>query len=174
MKKIAIFILIIYSLNSNSQNENIEVDGIVTYFFNENLGTKADVSSKVYFRPAQYSDTLNKNFSKLRYFEVLVGASSYASKYSKPNRKTLAKRKRNVDSLNLYKKLTDDILIQIKDKSYKTSVDGVGRFNIKVPKGFYEIIVVSSNRKGRKLNRFVEIKNQQQMDLDLDFEFGRI
>lgn len=167
-----LILLLAFCSFSYGQNEKIEVEGVVTYFHNSNLGNKADIGSKVYFRPAKYSDTLNKDFSRLRYFEVVVNTNKMTSKYKKQTPASKEKAEKENDSLQHYKKLTDDTIDSFKDDVLKATVDGTGRYKVELPSGFYEIIIVSSNRKGRKLNRFVEIKEDETMDLD--FEFGRI
>ncbi|MGG5486298.1 hypothetical protein [Gaetbulibacter sp. PBL-D1] len=157
---------------SYSQEEETTVEGIVTYFHNETIGNRADTGSIVYFRPAKYTDTINNSFYKLRYFEVYLNSSALTAKYIKPSDKKLEEIKRNTDSLNFYDELTDKAIKNISSETFKTSVDGTGRYKIKLPNGLYEIIVISSNRKGRKLNRFVEIIDNKPVDVD--FEFGRL
>lgn len=173
MKKLPlIIILLIFSNPILAQDKIVEVEGVVTYFFNDNLGNKADTGSNVFLRAAKYSDTINNTFAKQRYYEIIVNANSMTSRFIKKTPDREAELKSATDSLKLYRKLNKAFIQENKDVFFKATVDGHGRYKSKVPEGLYEIIVFSKNRSGRQLNRFVEIEKGTPMNLD--FEFSRI
>lgn len=172
--KTKIILLFLFTTSILFSQNKINVKGVVTYFYNENLGFKADIGTTIIFNKIQESDSLKSPISKYRYFEVLINAKNQIHKYSKPSE--LQKREYNKlkDSLKVYKESYKVYVDDLKTNSENIilTINGAGNYSVDIPVGYYEIIAISKNKYGRILNKHFKIASEKS--IIIDFEFGRI
>ncbi len=155
------------------KQEPSEVTGVITYYFNKNFGDKPDIGAKVYLinekKKVDHSSidsfiniTMDKHLyeSLIESSEIdkLIGKDFQPSKSSIENRnkeiETLKQKlaSYNVETDDKYKLLDNRSASQLYNLVGKsdnvTTVDGSGRFNLKVPSGEYTSLIISNGRKG--------------------------
>lgn len=84
--KIKILLLLIFATSFSFSQNNVNVKGVVTYFFNDNLGYKADTGTTIIFNKIPKSNSLKSPISKYRYFEISINAKNKIRKYVKPSK----------------------------------------------------------------------------------------
>ncbi|PWI28897.1 hypothetical protein DI383_14325 [Flavobacteriaceae bacterium LYZ1037] len=172
--KIKILLLLIFATSVSFSQKNVNVKGVVTYFFNDNLGYKADTGTTIILNKIPESDSLKSPISNYRYFEISINAKNQIRKYVKPSESDQKEYNQLKDSLEIYKDSYKNYVDDLKNNTDKIilTVDGIGNYNVDVPIGYYEIIAISKNRYGRILNRHIKITAEKPNIVD--FEFGRI
>ena len=128
--------------------------GVVTYFFNENLGNKPDVGAEIYVIDSE--DIPNFNYATVDSFYNVSIYKSYKRMWTNPPTNKIlgaiynkAKQydldRKNINSLDRRASINMSQIIDSKD-AIKTMVDGVGNYSIKVNPGFYYVCIRSKNR----------------------------
>lgn len=171
MKK---FLFILLLLSTFSFSQNVELKGVVTYFFNQNLGYKPDVGAKMYIHKIAEKDSIKSPVITLRSYELMVGMNEKMSQYSTPSAEEREKYKKNKDSLTFYRNEVDLYVSKLKNskETIIVSADGAGNYNVNIPAGFYEIVSESKNRSG--LYRVETIHVKEGRPNIVDFEFNII
>jgi hypothetical protein len=122
-----------YLVKPTGQNQNGKISGVITYFFNDNLGYKPDVGAEVLvISSAKIS---NFNYS-------IIDSFLNPEMYSITNKTVLSE---------LDKGAWDEIAkIKYENIAYcqKLIVDGNGNFSSDFPEGTYYVLVTSANRHG--------------------------
>lgn len=135
-----------------------ELKGIVTYFFNNNLGSKPDIGADVYinrldnggddFLYKHEYDTINtqENSEYGRAVDKCMTGGLYTFQYKyfiQNDPKYHSEELDNNASENL-SKIKHDY-----KNTVKTTVDGNGNYSVKLETGLYEIVFISKGRKGK-------------------------
>ncbi|MFR9507858.1 MAG: hypothetical protein SNI58_08685 [Rikenellaceae bacterium] len=137
------------------------ISGVVTYYFNDNFGYRSDVGAKVLVVKA------TKNNSNLLKYDVYKqysmdapDAMSYYITYEKQKgwfseQKIREKMNFSQDDEVKFKALADRVgnlnlnilaTMEANKVYYETTVDGSGRYSLKLPYGDYFLIITSKNR----------------------------
>lgn len=184
--------------NRITKNKLVDVSGVVTYYFNEYQGDKPDIGAKIYITKKNI-DTLmlglfcarterlittikrdkNNNLNDVEYYNELANIErdkSIESLQASINRIT-DEYKMNKDSLLneawfLYRRISDD------ENTFSTTVDAVGRYQLKVTPGKYNIIVISKGRqdlnflelRGKMIIETLEVKDKIETNKDFRFD----
>jgi hypothetical protein len=146
--------------NQSVQVSNIvpsegKINGVITYYFNQNYGDKPDVGAEVYIVDSSETEGFNigtiDSFYNGNIYRSL--ANSYISIDGKVPSDVSAKlekygvaKKNDFDSLDLR---TAKSLIHIEDNktTIKTVVDGSGNYSVSLKPGTYYVYIKSNNRK---------------------------
>ncbi len=169
--------LVILFLLTQCKTEPAEVTGVVTYFFNNNLGDKPDIGAKVYL--LENTNKINhssldsfltisvdkKNYKDLQDLkEMDIKLSALGIPTAKESLQMRADESEKVlKRLTLFNAETEEkyhlldsrsneqFLELISKSNMQTTVDGSGRFYIKVPPGEYTTLIVSNGREGNSI-----------------------
>lgn len=172
--KIKILLMLIFATSVSFSQKKVNVKGVVTYFFNDNLGYKADTGTTIILNKIKESDSLKSPISNYRYFEISINANNLIYKYVPPTDSQKEKYNLLKDSLEIYKERYKIYIKNLEKNSDNIilTVDGIGNYSVEVPIGYYEIIAISKNRYGRILNKHIKITAEKPNIID--FEFDRI
>ncbi len=151
--------------------------GVITYYFNDNIGDKPDVGSQVYvmrikrnwgketksflsnpevedfvnglwtYTSANTTRSITKSSSGRR--SLLPGESAFISKMTEELREMGADTEEGFKRIDEKAfKILNDIKIFEKIQPYHAVVDGDGQFELQLPPGSYFVVVLSNHRKG--------------------------
>lgn len=187
--KFLIFISLIFLLSSCSLL-NGKLSGVITYYFNDNYGDKADVGSEIYV--LKKSD-FNKG-NAFGYIEIDIIVAKMKQYAAKDNAKFYAERNKISfsDAQDVYEKAEKDFYnssleilktlqaFKSNEKTKKIVADGNGSYNISIPYGEYYVLVISNHRKasniieneGRIKVSKITIKFREETSLNFRFDVG--
>lgn len=196
MKKV-LLINMIALLAISCKQEPGTVTGVVTYFFNEYQGYKADVGAEVYLT-SENCDSINNyldashakqriELNKLNLEELESYGENENSEMINDLNKLIKSDQEIVSSYtkdtaifdqNEEKAFSKLHKIKTNNETYKTTVDGVGNFTIDVPPGKYNAIIISIGRtkenllevRGQIIIKSIEVKSKEKTNVDIKFE----
>lgn len=172
MKNLIIAIALLMTSSVLSQDKG-KVKGVVTYFFNEHIGTKADIGATILIHKKEESDTLHDILKKHKTNEVMYLSYLQISRSinSKAIIDKMTKSRSDYKSTELLAKnyISE---IELNNSTIKLTADGSGNYSHDLPIGSYQIIVISKNSGYRINSRIIQIKKEEATIAD--FDFGRV
>jgi hypothetical protein len=159
-----------------------ELKGVVTYYFNRNIGDKPDVGSTVIIHK---TDSINGSKSAIGDYQnaqlyrslIALGAKSKDDEYNKKLKEL------NADTKEGFKQLDEKSFKEYlglknpEKKSLELTVDGSGNYSVKLEPGIYEVVIISKGRSGSTMSellgkiyrKLVTIKSGEVCTLDNSF-----
>lgn len=161
-----------------SCNRQIKVTGLVTYFFNQNLGQKPDAGAEIYFLPKGnldlFSFTSQWTFSKFSPKHLANGVK--IAQWHNAELQGQIKSKVVMDSILAIQ--TEESMDRqnairyfkslMKNDQLKCTANGNGEFSIDLPKGRYYVLVIFSHREAITLSLTAE---DMEKDTHLNYKF---
>lgn len=166
-----IIVIALCSFSFGFAQENGQIKGVVTYFFNDNFGSKPDVGTKILIHKKEVSDTLHDILKKHRTNEVIY--LTYVELLKSMKTKDLMDKFNKAETNYKTTRLLADKYVsetEAEGSTLKLTVDGAGNYSYDLPIGYYEIIAVSKNSRSRIMNTKLNIEKNETKIVDFDFD----
>ena len=154
--------------SKNAKQNSSKIYGVVTYFFNRNIGAKPDIGAKIFVADSTKLPPECNLEDVLRFQKAL--SYSFICSYNKNNNEPIPNVIQNeIVKLNLVEVMNNKtafdeldnisnmniLRLNASEKVIKTVADGIGNFSVKVPSGTYYILIESNNRKGNTMTEIM-------------------
>ena len=186
MKKIIIIVIISIALFGACSLMDGKLSGVITYYFNENYGDKADVGAEIYIiKTSDFDKDSAKAISNFLMYKgsCNIRKAEISLKEAKEEIDIYEEIRliHNIDSIidtesdEVYSKI---LLIRDNKNTIKILADGNGSFNTNLTFGEYYVLIVSNHRKGNNLvdyNGLIDfntIKIKPRKETTLNAKFG--